>query len=259
MKEIIDNGNNFDWGKASENYAKYRDIYPKSMYEKLNELGIGVRNSHCLDIGTGTGVLPRNMQSYGAHFTGIDIAENQIRMAKELSKGMNIDYVTGNADTLQFESESFDSISAVQCWRYFDKEKTVPELYRVLKPNGILAIVYMQWLPLEDEITDMSLKLVKKYNPLWDAFNTRIPVENSDFSLNGFEKYQFISYDEKIPFTYDSWNGRMRACRGIDASLSPEKSEEFSKEHLNKMKAITDNNFEILHQIAIFTFKKYNT
>lgn len=48
----------------------------------------------------------------------------------------------------------------------------------------------------------------------------------------------------------------MRACRGIDASLSPEKSEEFSKEHLNKMKAITDNNFEILHQIAIFTFKK---
>lgn len=64
MKEMIDNGNNFDWGKASENYAKYRDIYPKSMYEKLNELGVGVRNSHCLDIGTGTGVLPRNMYSF---------------------------------------------------------------------------------------------------------------------------------------------------------------------------------------------------
>lgn len=256
MKEIIDNGNNFDWGKASENYAKYRDIYPKSMYKKLNELGVGVRNSYCLDIGTGTGVLPRNMQSYGAHFTGIDIAENQIRMAKELSKGMNIDYVTGNADTLPFKNEQFDSISAVQCWRYFDKQKIVPELYRVLKPNGILAIVYMQWLPLEDEITDMSLKLVKKYNTLWDAFNTRIPVENSDFSLNGFEKHQFLSYDEKIPFTYDSWNGRMRACRGIDASLSSSKSEEFSKEHLNILKSITNNNFEILHQIAIFTFKK---
>lgn len=256
MKEIIDNGNSFDWGKASENYAKYRDIYPKSMYEKLYSLGIGTNNSNCLDIGTGTGVLPRNMYSFGAHFTGIDIAENQIRMAKELSKGMNIDYVTGNADTLPFSDKQFDSVSAVQCWRYFDKEKIVPELYRVLKTNGILAIVYMQWLPLEDKITDMSLKLVKKYNPLWDAFNTRIPVENSEFSLNGFEKYKFISYDEKIPFTCDSWNGRMRACRGIDASLSPEECEKFSKEHLNKLKAITDNNFEILHQIAIFTFKK---
>lgn len=256
MKEIIDNGNDFDWGRASENYAKYRDIYPKSMYEKLNELGVGVRSSHCLDIGTGTGVLPRNMYSFGAHFTGIDIAENQICMAKELSKDMNIDYVTGNADTLPFSDGQFDSVSAVQCWRYFDKEKIVPELYRVLKTNGTLAIVYMQWLPLEDKITDMSLKLVKKYNPLWDAFNTRIPVENSDFSLNGFEKYKFISYDEKIPFTYDSWNGRIRACRGIDASLSTQKSQEFSKEHLEMLKSITNDNFEILHQIAIFTFKK---
>lgn len=106
-------------GKASENYAKYRDIYPKTMYEKLNELGVGVRNSHCLDIGTGTGVLPRNMYSFGAHFTGIDIAENQICMAKELSKDMNIDYVTCNADTLPFSDGQFDSVSAVQVLAVF--------------------------------------------------------------------------------------------------------------------------------------------
>lgn len=256
MKEIIDNGNDFDWGRASENYAKYRDIYPKSMYEKLNILGVGAKKSECLDIGTGTGVLPRNMYSYGANFTGMDISPEQIHMAKELSKGMNIDYVTGNSDTLPFEEESFDCISAVQCWRYFDKEKIVPELHRVLKLGGVLAVIYMQWLPLEDEITDMSLKLVKKYNPLWEAVNTRIPVENSDFSLRGFERYKFISYDEKIPFTYDSWNGRMRACRGIDASLSSSESEKFSKEHLDLLKSMTNDNFEILHQIAIFTFKK---
>lgn len=124
------------------------------------------------------------------------------------------------------------------------------------RPKIMLNTVIFTLSLFEDEITDMFLKLVKKYNPLWDAFNTRIPVENSDFFLNGFEKYQFISYDEKIPFTYDSWNGRMRACRGIDASLSSSKSEEFSKEHLNILKSITNNNFEILHQIAIFTFKK---
>lgn len=256
MKDIIDNGIDFDWGKASKNYAKYRDIYPKSMYAKLNELGIGTAGSQCLDIGTGTGVLPRNMYSYGTHFTGMDISPNQIRMAKELSNGMNIDYVIGNADTLPFENECFDSVSAAQCWRYFDKEKLVPELYRVLKPNGIFAIIFMQWLPLEDKITDMSLKLVKKYNPLWEAFNSRIRVADSNFSLKGFEKLEFISYDEKIPFTYDTWNGRMRACRGIDATISPEKAEEFSNEHLELLKSITNDNFEILHQIAIFSFKK---
>ena len=31
----IDDGNEFDFGKVSDEYSKYRDIYPKSMYEKL--------------------------------------------------------------------------------------------------------------------------------------------------------------------------------------------------------------------------------
>ncbi len=28
----IDDGQNFDWGKASEEYAKYRDIYPYELF-----------------------------------------------------------------------------------------------------------------------------------------------------------------------------------------------------------------------------------
>ncbi|MCQ2593610.1 MAG: hypothetical protein MJ188_12595 [Treponema sp.] len=28
--ENIDKGNNFDWGKTSKDYAKYRDIYPEA-------------------------------------------------------------------------------------------------------------------------------------------------------------------------------------------------------------------------------------
>ena len=37
----IDDGNEFDFGKVSDEYSKYRDIYPKSMYEKLISFGIG--------------------------------------------------------------------------------------------------------------------------------------------------------------------------------------------------------------------------
>lgn len=38
---LIDGGSGFDWGKSSDNYAKYRDIYPKKMYEYLYRLGFG--------------------------------------------------------------------------------------------------------------------------------------------------------------------------------------------------------------------------
>lgn len=45
-----------------------------------------------LDLGTGTGVLPRNMHSFGAKWTGADISPEQIEQAKKLSQGMGIGY-----------------------------------------------------------------------------------------------------------------------------------------------------------------------
>lgn len=33
----IDGGKAFDWGRTSEEYAKYRDIYPKEFYQKILE------------------------------------------------------------------------------------------------------------------------------------------------------------------------------------------------------------------------------
>ena len=50
-------------------------------------------------MGTGTGVLPRNLYRYGATWTANDISENQIEQAKRLSKGMNIDYYAVSAKT----------------------------------------------------------------------------------------------------------------------------------------------------------------
>lgn len=37
----IDGGKPFDWGRASSDYAKYRDIYPRKFYEKIHFPGIG--------------------------------------------------------------------------------------------------------------------------------------------------------------------------------------------------------------------------
>lgn len=37
INKNIDHGKAFDWGKTSEDYAKYRDIYPKEFYAKLAE------------------------------------------------------------------------------------------------------------------------------------------------------------------------------------------------------------------------------
>lgn len=68
--EAIDHGNPFDWGRTSAGYAQYRDIYPPAFYHRLTESGLCTAGQKVLDLGTGTGVLPRNLYSYGASFTG---------------------------------------------------------------------------------------------------------------------------------------------------------------------------------------------
>lgn len=88
----IDKGRAFDWGRISDDYAKYRDIYPDEFYRKIINRNLCVDGQKVLDLGTGTGVLPRNMYEFGAEWTGTDISENQIEKAKTLSKGMNISY-----------------------------------------------------------------------------------------------------------------------------------------------------------------------
>ena len=82
----IDHGREFDWGRASEDYAKYRDIYPERFFQEIRGLELCEKGQDVLDPGTGTGVLPRHLSRYVAHFTGMDISENQIKQMRRLTK-----------------------------------------------------------------------------------------------------------------------------------------------------------------------------
>ena len=110
QRQNIDSGNAFDWGKTSQDYGKFRDIYPLLFYQKIVERNCGTAGQEVLDIGTGTGVLPRNMYQFGAHWTGSDIAPNQIAEAKRLSAGMEISYLVSPAEELDFAGKQFDCI-----------------------------------------------------------------------------------------------------------------------------------------------------
>lgn len=157
--KTIDDGKGFDWGRVSAEYAKYRDIYPQEFYQKILDLGLCKDGQKVLDIGTGTGVLPRNLYSYGAKWVGTDISEEQIQQAKYLSKGMDIDYYAVSTENIDFPADSFDVITACQCFWYFDHNKVMPNLYQMLKHNGKFLVLYMAWLPYEDKIAQKAKKL----------------------------------------------------------------------------------------------------
>lgn len=254
INKYVDDGKPFDWGKTSLDYAKYRDIYPQEMYDKILSWGLCTKGQNILDLGTGTGVLPRNMYQYGGKFIGVDISENQIEQARILSseQGLDIDYYVSSVEQLDFSENAFDVITAFTCFFYFDHEKLLPIVKKILKPNGHILVGYMAWLPFEDKIAEESEKLILKYNPNWSgAGETRRLVELSEVYKKDFDIVHNEHFDVKIPFTIDTWNGRMKACRGVGASLSQDKIREFEKEHLKMLDEFGNTNVDILHNIAL--------
>ena len=255
----IDSGNGFDWGRTSENYAKYRDIYPDEFYEKIHSLGLCIQNQSVLDLGTGTGVLPRNMYKYGAKFIGTDIAENQILYACKLSKesNMDIDFYCTSAENTNFPNNSFDVITACQCHFYFNHKVFAQNAFNMLKSGGKLAFLYMAWLPFDDKIAGESEKLILKYNSNWTGYNeTRHEIVVPNEYLEYFNVINSTTFDVKIPFTKENWNGRIKACRGIGASLSEDEISAFEKEHIALLNEIADDSFKILHYCAITVLEK---
>ncbi|MCI8604531.1 MAG: class I SAM-dependent methyltransferase [Ruminiclostridium sp.] len=253
----IDGGRPFDWGKTSSDYAKFRDIYPPVFYGKILERGLCIKGQNVLDIGTGTGVIPRNLYRYGADWTAADISENQINQAKLLSEGMDIHYLTASAEELKFDDDSFDVVTACQCFFYFNHEKVMPKLYRMLKPGGSILILYMAWLPFEDKIAAESEKTVLKYNPKWSgAGETMHAIYIPDLYNEKFKLIYREEYRIKVPFTRESWSGRIKSCRGIGASLGEKEIEMWEKEHKKMLDEVAPPEFEVVHYGAVAELKK---
>ncbi len=250
----IDGGNNFDWGRTAKLYAKSRNIYPQEFWEMLHSLGVGHNEQNILDIGTGTGILPMNMERYGGKYIGLDLSKEMIEQAKMLVP--NTDFICADAHNLPFDNNSFDIITALQCWVYFDKEKLLPELHRVLKKDGNLYVMFLTWLPDEDEIIRKSFELVKRYNPTWSGFmkrvdNVNLPwLKNTDFSLE-----TVIKKDFHLSFSKEGWCDRMVASRGVGATLSKEKIAEFRSD-LTEVLSNEAEDLHILHEAVIIKLKR---
>jgi SAM-dependent methyltransferase len=252
--DYVDHGNVFEWGKTSCDYSVYRPGYPEEFYELLSRLGIGVPGQIILDLGTGTGVLARAFARRGARVTGVDAAEEQIREAARLSAGENltIEYRISKAEDIDFQPDSFDAASAGQSWMYFDPGILVPKLKRILKDRGRLVLTHLNWLPRRDAIARQSEALVLKYNPRWSGadYDGVTPPELMQ-SLTAFRLTTFHEYETALPFSRESWRGRIRACRGIGASLPPDRTAEFDREHAALLEKVAPPEFTILHQIVL--------
>lgn len=249
----IDGGNDFDWGRTAKLYAKSRNIYPQEFWEMLHTLGVGQTEQKILDIGTGTGILPINMVRYGGEYTGVDLSSEMIEQAKIYAP--DVDFICADAHNLPFENNSYNVVTALQCWVYLDKERLLPELHRVLKIDGHLYIMFLTWLPDEDEIIRRSFELVKRYNPNWSAFMKRSDRLDFHWLTKDFSIETVVKKDFYLPFSKESWCDRMVASRGVGATLTEDKIAEFRIELMDILNTESEH-FAVLHEGVIIKLKR---
>ena len=247
-----DPGRVIDWGKTSADYARHRPTYPPSFFDRLEALGIGLPGQRVLDLGTGVGFLALRFACAGARVTGLDVASGQIDVARRdaAAQGLDVSLLVTAAEDAEFPPGSFDVITASQCWLYFDPVRMIPLVTHWLDAGGRLVTCHFSWLPRESEIARRSEALVLEHNPQWTAADWSGEIsEVPEWSRGSFRVASFFWYDEEIPFTRESWRGRIRACRGVAAALSPEDVLRFDEEHERMLAERFPEEFTIPHRI----------
>ena len=247
-----DPGRTIDWGRASADYAAYRPGPPPSYYARLRALGVGLPGQRVLDLGTGTGVLARQFARQGCDVVGVDLSLGQLGIARRLAReeGLSVDFRAAPAEDTHLPAAAFDAATANQCWLYFDRDRVVAEMRRVLRPGGVIVTSHLSWLPREDAVARRSEELVLEFNPQWTAGDwSGVVPEIPRWARGEFDVAGSFVYDEPIEFTRETWRGRIRACRGIGAELSADEVAAFDAAHAALLAATVPERFPVLHRI----------
>jgi ubiquinone/menaquinone biosynthesis C-methylase UbiE len=255
----VEYGKTLDWSAVSQDYLRYRSGYPESFFSILQSLGVGLVTQRILDLGTGTGNLAIPFARQGARVTGLDSAPGQLQAARERAsrEGLDLDLIQAPAERSGLPDGSVDAVTASMSWGYFDTAKVVPEVRRLLVPEGLLAITSIIWRSSGDDIAARTNALIKRYNPLYGKRQGGGGADEETapaWARGRFRLASFHRYHEAIGFTREHWLGRIRASKWIGAALPARKAEAFDEEHHHLLKKGPDA-FDVDHLIRLRVFE----
>ncbi|GAB2871651.1 class I SAM-dependent methyltransferase [Lentzea nigeriaca] len=135
------------FGAQAEAYAEHRPDYPVAAIRwALEPLGTSER-LEVLDLAAGTGKLTGVLVAEGHRVTAVEPNE---QMLSELVRRVHgVRALPGHAEHIPVPDQTVDAVFVGTAFHWFDQEKALPEIARVLRPGGVLAAM---WLDTDTDV-----------------------------------------------------------------------------------------------------------
>ena len=216
-----------------DNYVKFRPSYPQDMVDYLFSKSVNNKSIVC-DIGSGTGILSSLLVKNVDKLIAIEPNTEMREYAeKNLNNYSNFKSIDATAEETPLEDNSVDVICAAQAFHWFDKENCKKEFKRILKPKGIVFLIW------NNRINDTIFleeydKLLYKYGTDYSVVNHQNLTDDDlkNFFNGKFRKQVFPNHQD---FDLEGFLGRV-----FSSSYTPQKDHPNYNVFLKRLTGIYD-------------------
>jgi SAM-dependent methyltransferase len=155
--------------RAAEAYERGRPEYPPSAVEHLIRTLDISRGAQIVELGAGTGKFTRSLVPTGAEIVAVEPVQAMRRKLSELMPGIQV--VDGTAETIPVADGTADAVVVAQAFHWFDGQKALPEIHRVLKSGSGLGLVW--------NVRDESVEWIRGLTATIEPYEGTVPRHKS--------------------------------------------------------------------------------
>ena len=154
------NERSLSFGSQAAAYERGRPSYPPEAIDWL--LPANARD--VLDLGAGTGKLTTRLVERGLSVIAVDPIAEMLEVLR--SALPDTPALLGTAEHIPLPDNAVDAVLVAQAWHWFDPERAVAEVARVLRPGGRLGLVW--------NVRDDRLGWVKEFSRIVGLEHDRV-------------------------------------------------------------------------------------
>jgi ubiquinone/menaquinone biosynthesis C-methylase UbiE len=223
--------------QAATAYEQARPTYPNEVIDLIKSLHN--KPDTIIDLGAGTGKLTRLLGPLGAR--EIIAIEPVLSMRENLKKIPIITKVIdGTAEHIPFEDNTIDIIICAQAFHWFANHRALAELHRVLKPNGLLILIWNAPDHTRDEWAENIRNYVDSFRqddtPRYKTMEWKNAFDNQNF----FSSAQHKQFTHKQRVTRDLIMNRFLSISFVAALPAEQKTK-----LIDEVRKMLDNTEEI--------------